>query len=262
MRLFSKGGVFLVCMILTYWENFFSELLHGNVQQYGKWGAVMEVLNMIQIYANNNTTISLGRQGENLARQVVFDLSDWLSGYGDGVAELIYQRPADKNPYPVAAIREGGTLVWNVSGLDTAAASSLRNSGHCELRWYMGDVLVKSQMWRTWVEPAMDTPSDTAPPDPEQGWVDQVLATGSAVQQAAAVASKAQVEAKQAQKKVEAAVIHAPKVQNGNWWVFNQSSGAYEDSGVPATGPVRTAVASGHGCGAQRPLCGLTAIPI
>ena len=40
---------------------------------------------MKQIYANNQTTIQLGRQGENLARQVIFDLADWIEDDGDGV---------------------------------------------------------------------------------------------------------------------------------------------------------------------------------
>ena len=51
---------------------------------------------MKQIYANNLTTLSLGRQGENLARQVVFDLSAWEAEYGPGTVELIHQAIAQK----------------------------------------------------------------------------------------------------------------------------------------------------------------------
>lgn len=138
------------------------------------------------VHANNKTTISLGRQGENLARQVVFDLSDWVSDYSNGTLELIYQRPGDERPYPVAAVREGSTLMWTVTNLDTAVASSYGCYGRCELRWYVGDVLAKSHTWRTLVEPAMGTPTETTPPESEQGWVEQVLAAGSAAQQAAA----------------------------------------------------------------------------
>lgn len=140
---------------------------------------------MIIVQATGKTSISIGRQGENLARQVVFDLSDWITEYGPGVVELIYQRPGDERPYPVAAVREGSTLVWTVSELDTAVATTGNATGHCELRWYVGDVLAKSHTWRVWVEPAMDTPTETEPPDPEKGWVDQVLAVGAAVKAAA-----------------------------------------------------------------------------
>ena len=148
---------------------------------------------MKQIYANNQTTIQLGRQGENLARQVIFDLADWIEGYGDGVVELIVRRPGDEKPYPVAVTREGSNAVWTLTATDMAVKTSFNNCGQCELRWYVGEILAKSYIWRTCVEPAMDTPAETAPPGPEQGWVDQVAATGAAAK-AAAKAAKAEAD--------------------------------------------------------------------
>ena len=144
---------------------------------------------MVQIYATNRREFTLGRRGENLAAQVVFDLSGWVGQYGPGVAELIYQRPGDAAPYPVAAVREGDTLLWTPTATDTAKESTIAvGSGHCELRWYVGNILAKSQMWRVWVEEAMDTPSETVPPEPQQGWVDQVLTVGVEVRNAVAAA--------------------------------------------------------------------------
>ena len=142
---------------------------------------------MKKIYANNLTTLSLGREGENLARQVVFDIRDLESLYGSGTVEVIYQRPGDAQPYPLAVQRDGTLVTWDVTATDTemSAATANERYGKCELRYYAGETLAKSQIWRTWVESAMDTPSETAPPDPEQGWVEQVLATGVAAQQAA-----------------------------------------------------------------------------
>ena len=148
---------------------------------------------MTIIQAKSENDLTLGRQGENLARQVVFDLSAWEAEYGPGVAELIHQRPGDASPYPVAAVREGGTLVWTLTATDTAVASSYVIDGRCELRWYVGETLVKSKTWRTWVESALSTPSETAPPEPEQGWVDQVVAVGAAAQ-ASADAAKADAD--------------------------------------------------------------------
>ena len=55
---------------------------------------------MTQIYANNLTTLALGRRGENLARKVVFDVQEFESIYGVGDVEFIYQRPGDAQPYP------------------------------------------------------------------------------------------------------------------------------------------------------------------
>ena len=45
----------------------------------------------------------------------------------------------------------------------------------------------------------MDTPSETAPPEPEQGWVNKVLAAGSSAKEAAE-------RAEEAAKKAESAV--------------------------------------------------------
>lgn len=145
---------------------------------------------MIVVKADDLTSLALGRQGENLARQVVFDLSAWEAEYGPGTVELIHQRPVDTSPYPVAVRREDTFVLWDLTSADTAVAGSY---GHCELRWYVGDILAKSKIWRTWVEPAMDTPSETAPPEPEQGWVDQVVAVGAAAK-ASADAAKADAD--------------------------------------------------------------------
>ena len=150
---------------------------------------------MKKIYADNRMTLDIGRQGENLARQIIFDLSDWMAEYGLGVAELIAQRPGEEAPYPVAVRREDTFVLWDLTSADTAVAGSY---GRCELRWYVGQVLVKSRIWRTWVEPAMATPGDT-PPEPEQGWVNKVLEAGTSAKEAAE-------RAEEAAKKAESAV--------------------------------------------------------
>ena len=37
---------------------------------------------MIVVNANSLSSLSIGRHGENLARQAVFDVSDWMEEYG------------------------------------------------------------------------------------------------------------------------------------------------------------------------------------
>ena len=173
---------------------------------------------MAQIYANNFTTLSLGRQGENLARQIIFDVQDWESLYGPGTVEVIYQRPGDELPYPVAVQREGTLVTWTITATDTEMAGS---HGKCELRYYVGETLAKSKIWRTWVEPSLSTPSETAPPEPEQGWVERVLEAG--------------VSAKEAAERAEKAAIHQPypNAETETWWVWDPGSGEYLDSGLP-----------------------------
>lgn len=176
------------------------------------------------IDANSSTVLALGRCGENLARKVVFDITDFESLYGVGTVEILHQRPNDAQPYPLAVQRDGNSIVWNVTSTDTAMPSAF---GKCELRYYSGETLVKSKIWQTWVDTALSTPSETVPPEPEQGWVDKVLAAG----QAAVDAS-----------------INSPKIgSNGNWWTWDFEAGAYVDTGVAASGGGSGAVSSVNG---------------
>ena len=153
---------------------------------------------MITVKANDISILSLGRQGENLARQVVFDLSAWVEEYGPGVVELIAQRPGDEKPYPVAVKRDGTQVIWDITSVETEV-STQEQTGKCELRYYVGETLAKSKIWRTWVESAMDTPSETTPPEPEKGWVDKILEAGTSAKEAAE-------RAEEAAKKAESAV--------------------------------------------------------
>lgn len=137
---------------------------------------------MKTIYAENKIALHLGREGENLARQVVFDLSDWLNAYGAGTAQLLVQRSGDERPYIREITQEGNTATWVITLWETENAS---HSGKCELRWYVGKTLVKSRTWSTQVDAALETPSEETPPDPEQGWVDQVLDAAARAEAAA-----------------------------------------------------------------------------
>nr|DAF24208.1 MAG TPA: collagen I alpha 1 [Caudoviricetes sp.] len=158
--------------------------------------------------------IKLGRRGENQARKVVFDvLGKWREGYGDGVASLIVQRNGDAQPYPVTVTEEDGALVWLVSSVDTAVAGE----GAAELRYTVGDTIVKSQIYKTRVRETLEDSGETPPPA-YQSWVDEVL-------QAAADA--------------ETAVSKMPYVDEatGNWFKWDAAKNAFIDTGVAATGP-------------------------
>lgn len=158
--------------------------------------------------------IKLGRRGENQARKVVFDvLGKWREGYGDGVASLIVQRNGDAQPYPVTVTEEDGALVWLVSSVDTAVAGE----GAAELRYTVGDTIVKSQIYKTRVRETLEDSGETPPPA-FQSWVDEVL-------QAAADA--------------ETAVSKMPYVDSttGHWFKWDATAGAFADTGVSATGP-------------------------
>ena len=165
--------------------------------------------NMEQVKANTLSTIPLGRQGENLARQILFDVSGWESEYGPGSVELIAQRPGDETPYPVVTTRDGDSVVWSVTAADTLYPG---DSGRCELRYYVGETLAKSRIWGTYVARAMGTPSETTPPEPEKGWVDKVLEAGTSAKEAA---ERAEEAAKKAENAVPAGSL---TIGNGLKW--------------------------------------------
>ncbi len=159
--------------------------------------------------------LPLGKQGENLAKQIQFDLSRWISNFGPGTVQLLHQRNGDEAPYPVAVEQEGDWAVWTVTSADTAAAGT----GRAELQYYVGDALAKSETWMTKVLPALGPASET-PPEAQQGWVDQVVKAGA--------------EASEAADRAEEAAVRQPypNDETGTWWVWNAESGAYEDTGI------------------------------
>lgn len=126
----------------------------------------------MEVYSVKMTgVLPLGKQGENLVRQIQFDLSHWNNSFGPGTVQLLHQRSGDETPYPVAMEQEGERAIWTVTNADTATAGT----GRAELQYYVGDALAKSETWMTKVLAALGPASET-PPEAQQGWVDQVLA--------------------------------------------------------------------------------------
>ena len=120
---------------------------------------------MIDVYVNG-TSIDVGRQGENLARNIYFDLSDLIDTYGEGPATLVHMRPSDKAPYVCTVTRSDTFLIWAPTSTDTAYSGS----GKCELRWVVGETLAKSIIYNTSIAPSIT--ADTELPDPYQSWID------------------------------------------------------------------------------------------
>lgn len=126
---------------------------------------------MKQIEAKPRQGIPLGHRGENEARQIIFDLTDYISTYGPGAARLLHQRQDDPAPYIVPAVQDVDTLTWTVTDEDTAAPGT----GSAELQWTVNNVLAKSDIWRTKTMVALDDGA-TAPPTGAEGWYQQLIA--------------------------------------------------------------------------------------
>ena len=125
---------------------------------------------MVVFYVEpNTTTIPLGRQGENLARTIYFELSELISNYGEGTATLVYLRSKDSAPYVCDTTQSGNMLSWTPTDTDTAYAGA----GKCELRWVVGDVLAKSIVYRTSV--AESITGDSTVPSEYESWYEALL---------------------------------------------------------------------------------------
>lgn len=196
---------------------------------------------MQSIYAHSGVHLALGRKGENVARQVVFDLRLWRAAYGDGAVSLCAKRAGDAEPYPCGVTQDEDTAVWVLRAADVDKPGW----GNVQLSYYVGDTLAKSQTWRTLVAPSLCACGD--PGEVQQGWLDQAGKDAAAAQQGAKDAQEAQKAAEDAAKAAkdsadaaagaaraaQDATEHPPRInEETQTWLIWQD-GAYRDTGLP-----------------------------
>lgn len=121
--------------------------------------------------------IPLGRCGENLARTVEIDVSEYLVEYPGAVVTLLHRRHGESGIYPVAAELRDGCLVWQPTSADTAIAGS----GEAEVRVTVDGVLAKSKILSTMVDKSL-TGQETDAPEPGMDWVDKITTAIGSVQ--------------------------------------------------------------------------------
>lgn len=133
---------------------------------------MLDILVRPDMNAHGREKIFIGRQGENLARRVKFDISEWRKLYGDGSVALVHRRPGDKYPYPctVVASTDDDCFYWEVTKADV----SVFGVGELQLRYYVDDALVKSQIWDSKIDESLDYPLGTKPDDLIEDWIDRV----------------------------------------------------------------------------------------
>lgn len=196
---------------------------------------------MQSIYAHPGVHLALGRKGENVARQVAFDLRLWRAAYGDGAVSLCAKRAGDAEPYPCGVTQDEDTAVWVLRAADVDKPGW----GNVQLSYYVGDTLAKSQTWRTLVAPSLCACGD--PGEVQQGWLDQAGKDAAAAQQGAKDAQEAQQAAEDAAKAAKSsaeaaadaaraaqdATEHPPRInEETQTWLIWQD-GEYRDTGLP-----------------------------
>ena len=196
---------------------------------------------MQSIYAHPGVHLALGRKGENVARQVIFDLRFWRAAYGDGAVSLCAKRAGDAEPYPCGVTQDEDTAVWVLRAADVDKPGW----GNVQLFYYVGDTLAKSQTWRTLVAPSLCACGD--PGEVQQGWLDQAGKDAAAAQQGAKDAQEAQKAAEDAAKTAKGsakaaadaaraaqdATEHPPRIneETQTWLIWEDV--AYRDTGLP-----------------------------
>ena len=153
---------------------------------------------MEQITASPGITLQLGRAGENGVRRVLFPLERFRV-LGEGTAVLVAKLPGDDRLYPIPLTQSGDMAVWTITAAETAASGT----GHVQLRYLVGEKVAKTEEYDTWVSPSMDEPTETQPPEPQQSWMDQVLAAGRSAADSAERAAQSAIESKAAAAQAE-----------------------------------------------------------
>lgn len=126
---------------------------------------------MNEFKATHLAPIKLGHTGENEAVRVTFSLVPFKEEFPGGRPALLVKPPKGGNAYPVALTSEGDTAYWTITAADTAVAGF----GQCELQWYAGDTLAKSDKFDFWVVQALEAGAE--PPDePSKRWFDAIQA--------------------------------------------------------------------------------------
>ena len=126
---------------------------------------------MVEIKATHKYPIPLGRTGENEAARIAFTLAPFEEVIPGGTPALLVKRKGDSAAYPVTLTVEGLTAYWTVTSADTDKAGF----GQCELQWYLGDTLAKSNKFDFIVVPALEAGAE--PPDePSKRWFDVIQA--------------------------------------------------------------------------------------
>ena len=126
-------------------------------------------MQLIEITMQSGRMARIAHTGENEAVRVAFSLAPFEEAFPGGRPALLVRRKGDAQAYPVALTVEGDTAYWTVTAADTAVAGF----GQCELQWYAGDTLAKSDKFDFLVVQALEAGAE--PPDaPSKRWFDAI----------------------------------------------------------------------------------------
>lgn len=131
-----------------------------------------------QVVPDRRGLVEIGKIKENLVTEVAFDCADL--GDGSGAYAVVFQRPKDAAPYPVAFRAEWPNIIWVVQAADTAKPGT----GKVEVRWFgNGDQVGKSKTYMVRVNDGLPDPTEA--PQAWAGYIGQVAQNAKRAETAA-----------------------------------------------------------------------------
>lgn len=131
-----------------------------------------------QVVPDRRGLVEIGKIKENLVTEVAFDCADL--GDGSGAYAVVFQRPKDAAPYPVAFRAEWPNIIWIVQAADTAKPGT----GKVEVRWFGdGAEVGKSKTYMVRVNDGLPDPTEA--PQEWAGYIGQVAQNAAKAETAA-----------------------------------------------------------------------------
>lgn len=126
---------------------------------------------------DNLLQLFIGLQGESNARMIDIDMSEWMRDWPDAKVDVLVQRPGEDKTYPAKTKLRGGHLLWTPKREDVLIAGM----GKAQIILTdKNDVELRSRVVQTIIGESIAGTEGEAP-DPEQGWVHQVLQAANEV---------------------------------------------------------------------------------
>ena len=165
--------------------------------------------------------VELGRQGEGKARRIEIDVSSWVATLPGAHFEIVAVRPGETESYLPEITQSGNTLTWKPTAADTAKGGY----GRAEVQAVKGALIRKSPVFRTRIEAALES-SGSTPTEPP-AWVQQILGSVSAAQEAAANAQQAAQTAQQQATAADSSAQEAAASVSGlrGWSLTEETDG-------------------------------------
>ena len=113
--------------------------------------------------------LQVGYQGENEVTDVLFDISSWITEFGEGVAQLRVKRPgnSEEESYVLSLTITDGKAVWTVSETDTAN----KGNGKVQLSYMVGNIVKKAVIYPYKVGKSIVGADN--PVDPFDSWIER-----------------------------------------------------------------------------------------